>query len=75
MAGNVSSAFSGLIPRGLETQIRDIKVRTDRVHEMANGNNDRVNKMLAEFEDLRARVRDLEEEVIRRRGGRPPKVA
>lgn len=75
MANEVSPAFRGLIPRGLESQIRDIKVRTDRTHEMATGNDQRVKAALEEMADLRERVRDLEAEVVRRRGGRPPKVA
>ena len=74
MAG-VASAMTGLIPRGLENQIRDIKVRTDRVHDLATKNDAKVTAALAEMADLRDRVRELEAEVVRRRGGRPPKVA
>ncbi len=74
MANNPSHVFHGLIPRGLENQIRDIKVRTDRTHEMATTADASVKKALSELDDLRERVRELEAAGPRRGPGRPPKV-
>lgn len=75
MANNPSPAFHGLIPRGLENQIRDIKVRTDRTHEMATSADASVKAALQELADLRDRVRELEAAGPRRGPGRPPRVA